>query len=100
MNLRAKCVNEECPAYDKEESVFVGQFLGLGAPNDRMKCASCGQLMKTTQSINTSSIRRSPARPSGRSSGRSSPRSAGGGTVGRKKKRNPKRQYRRSSGRS
>lgn len=55
MNLRAKCVNKDCRAFGIEKSVIVGQFAGYGAPNDRIVCPVCGQLMRTTKSINLSS---------------------------------------------
>jgi hypothetical protein len=54
MNLRAKCVNKECRAFGIEKSVMVGQLAGYGAPNDRIICPVCGQLMRTTRSINVS----------------------------------------------
>ena len=55
MNLRAKCVNKNCRAFGIEKSVVIGQFRGYGAPNDRVICPFCGQLMRTTKSINVSS---------------------------------------------
>jgi len=54
MNIRAKCSNSECAAYGLEKSVTVGTVMGYGAPNDRVKCATCGGLMTTIKSINTS----------------------------------------------
>jgi len=51
MNLRAKCTNEKCKSYGIDKSVIAGQSLGFGASNDRVKCASCGELMKTTKSM-------------------------------------------------
>lgn len=54
MNLRAKCVNRNCPAFGIEKSVMIGRLAGFGAPNDRVLCPSCGQLMRTTKSINVS----------------------------------------------
>jgi hypothetical protein len=38
MNVRAKCVNPECEANGIEKSVVIGQVLGYGAANDRVKC--------------------------------------------------------------
>jgi len=55
MNLRAKCVYKDCRAFGIEKSVIVGQLAGYGAPNDRIVCLLCGQLMRTTKSINLSS---------------------------------------------
>jgi hypothetical protein len=49
MNMRAKCANEKCDFKGIERSVFVGQALGYGAANDRVKCAGCGDLMTTTK---------------------------------------------------
>ena len=49
MNIRAKCINQECAAFDKEKSVAVGQLLGYSAPNDGVICPLCGSLMKTTR---------------------------------------------------
>jgi hypothetical protein len=74
MNLKAKCVNPQCPAFDRVKSVMVGQMSGFGAPNDRVKCPHCLMLMRTTESINVSSgkgaahrkvISRSPLSSSG-----------------------------------
>ena len=49
MNVRAKCVNPECEANGIEKSVVIGQVLGYGAANDRVKCPIFGELMQTTQ---------------------------------------------------
>ena len=54
MNLRAICVNRNCPALGIQKSVMVGQLSGYGAANDRVICPACGQLMRTTKSINVS----------------------------------------------
>lgn len=54
MNLRAKCAYENCPAFGIVKSVMIGRLAGFGAPNDRIFCSSCGQLMRTTKSINVS----------------------------------------------
>jgi hypothetical protein len=54
MNIRAECSNRDCSAYGIEKSVMVGQMLGYGAANGRVRCPSCGELMKTTQTLNTS----------------------------------------------
>ncbi len=88
MNIRAKCVNEKCASFGTEKSVFVGQLMGFGASNDRVKCPSCGELMKATESINTSKTRRAPARDTSRRSGRGM---GGGRSATRKKKRKPHR---------
>jgi hypothetical protein len=66
MNLRARCVNKNCSAFSIEKSVIVGQMLGFGAANDRVKCPACGQLMRTTRSINVSEKRTSKRTPSRR----------------------------------
>jgi hypothetical protein len=63
MNIRAACSNPECSACGIEKSVMVGQMLGYGVENDRVKCPSCGELMKTTETINTSSKGRSKTIP-------------------------------------
>jgi hypothetical protein len=55
MNTKAECPNPKCSNYGVEKSVAVGQMWGYGAPNDRVTCAVCGTLMKTTQTVNTSS---------------------------------------------
>jgi hypothetical protein len=52
MNLRAKCVNTNCGAFGIEKSVAILQLAGYGTPNDRVICPVCGQLMRTTKSIN------------------------------------------------
>jgi len=90
MNLRAKCINKACPAFGIEKSVMVGQLAGYGAPNDRVICPSCGQLMRTTKSINVSKgkgVRKIASRTSGRWS---APR--------RTSKRMTKRTYKRGGG--
>jgi hypothetical protein len=51
MNIRAKCVNKDCKAYNIEKSVAVGTLLGYGAKNERVKCPSCDELMQTTNSV-------------------------------------------------
>jgi hypothetical protein len=90
MNLRAKCVNSTCPAFGIEKSVMVGQLSGYGAPNDRVICPCCGQLMRTTRSINISQgrgVRKLGSRVSGRRS-----------TSRRLSKRTTKRTYKRGGG--
>ena len=51
MNIRAMCINRDCKAYNIEKSVAVGTLLGFGARNGRVKCPSCGKLMRTTKSV-------------------------------------------------
>ena len=72
MNIRAKCTNEKCEFKGIERSVLIGQTLGYGAANDRVKCPGCGSLMATTE---TAAVRarvesrrksRGDLRPSGR----------------------------------
>jgi hypothetical protein len=62
MNIRAECSNPKCFAFGIEKSVAVGRMLGYGAPNDRINCPICGQLMKTTQTINTTAKGRTKGR--------------------------------------
>jgi hypothetical protein len=62
MNLKAKCVNRKCPDFDIQKSVLLGKFSGFGAPNDRVKCPHCGELMQTTESINVSTGKRTTKR--------------------------------------
>jgi hypothetical protein len=57
VNIGAKCSNPQCPSYGVEKPVVAGQLLGYGAPNDRVTCPSCGQLMTTTATMNVSSRR-------------------------------------------
>jgi hypothetical protein len=90
MNLRAKCVNKDCRAFGIEKSVMVGQLAGYGAPNDRVICPACGQLMRTTKSINVSkgkSVRKVVSRTYPR-----------GSTSRRTSKRTTKRTYKRGGG--
>jgi predicted RNA-binding Zn-ribbon protein involved in translation (DUF1610 family) len=91
MNIRAKCVNAKCPAYGIEKSVAVGQMLGYGTKNDRVKCPSCGELMQTTESMNTSS-----GKATRKSVGRTIVRRPT--TRKRITKRVTKREYKRGSG--
>jgi hypothetical protein len=51
MNILAKCINRDCRAYNIEKSVAVGTLLGFGAGNGRVKCPSCGKLMRTAKSV-------------------------------------------------
>jgi len=44
MNVPAKCVNPECEANGIEKSVVIGQVLGYGAANDRVKLSRCTQM--------------------------------------------------------
>jgi len=72
MNMRAKCANEKCEFRGIERSVLIGEALGYGAANDRVKCPGCGSLMATTKTIavraRVKGRRKSPRdlRPSGR----------------------------------
>jgi hypothetical protein len=89
MNLRARCVNKGCRAFGVEKSVMVGQLAGYGAPNDRVICPACGQLLRTTKSINVSkgkSVRKIVSRTYPRSTSR------------RVSKRTTKRTYKRGGG--
>jgi hypothetical protein len=54
MNTRATCINKDCAAFGIEKSVIIGKLAGFGAPNDRVICPLCGKLMRTTQTVNTS----------------------------------------------
>jgi hypothetical protein len=63
VNVRAKCSNENCSGFGIVKSVAVGQMQGYGAPHDRVKCPVCGELMTTTQTINTSSKGRGKSIP-------------------------------------
>jgi predicted RNA-binding Zn-ribbon protein involved in translation (DUF1610 family) len=51
MNIRAKCIDKDCKAYNIEKSVFVGAILGFGSKNERVKCPECGELMRRTKSV-------------------------------------------------
>jgi ribosomal protein S27E len=46
MKIKAECSNPKCSAFGIEKSVVVGQMRGYGAPNDRVTCPVCGELMK------------------------------------------------------
>ncbi len=94
MNLRAKCTNEGCKAFNIEKSVAVGKLTGYGAPNDRVKCPACGKLMTTTETGDPSRIRPTPRRDTGR---RITQRAVGRRTSAKRTKR---RSYKRNSGRS
>jgi hypothetical protein len=51
MKIRAKCVNINCPAYGIEKSVMLETYAGQGAPNERIICRNCQQLMRTTRTL-------------------------------------------------
>jgi hypothetical protein len=74
MNMKAKCVKVGCPAFGISKSVSWGQAIGFGAPNDRIVCNVCGELMQTTESINASA--KGP-------SGKATPKSRGYKVPGR-----------------
>ena len=63
MNIRAECSNRNCSAFGIEKSVAVGQMLGYRAAKDRVQCPSCGELMGTTKTVNTSLKGRSKSIP-------------------------------------
>jgi hypothetical protein len=86
MNLKAKCVNPQCPAFDQVKSVMVGQMSGFGAPNDRVKCPHCLMLMRTTQSIDVSSGKGTAKRSVGRKVISRSPLSSSRPRLGSKKR--------------
>ena len=90
MNLRAKCVNSACPAFGIEKSVMIGQLAGYGAPNDRVICRSCSQLMQTTKSISVTK---------GKSVGKIASRTSSRWSAPRRtSKRTTKRSYKRGGG--
>jgi hypothetical protein len=61
MNVRAKCVNKQCPEYGVVKSVMLEKYAGQGAPNERIICRTCGQLMRTTKTVDvTAKIRTKP----------------------------------------
>ena len=62
MNIRAECRNQQCPNYRLEKSVVVGELLGYGAPNGRIACPKCGELMSTTETENVSTRRKDTSR--------------------------------------
>ena len=53
MNVRAKCVNKQCPEYGVTKPVVQEKYAGQGAPNERIICRTCGQLMRTTKTVDT-----------------------------------------------
>lgn len=53
MNVRAKRVNKQCPEYGVVKSVMPEKYAGQGAPSERIICRTCGQLMQTTKTVDT-----------------------------------------------
>jgi hypothetical protein len=53
MNVRAKCVNKQCPEFGVTKPVILEKCAGQGAPNERIICRTCGQLMRTTKTVDT-----------------------------------------------
>jgi hypothetical protein len=91
MNIKAQCPNSKCSNYGIEKSAAVGQMLGYGAPNDCVNCPACGTLMKTTETLNTSSKGRGKSLGRGlerKAIARKAPRGGGGKRI---RKRMPKR---------
>jgi len=75
MDMLAKCTNEKCEFKGIERSVPIGQILGYGTANERVKCPGCDSLMVPTKTVavraRVKSMRKSrrdlkPLRPSGR----------------------------------
>jgi hypothetical protein len=61
MNVRAKCVNKQCPEYGVAKSVMLETYAGQGAPNERIVCRTCGQLMRTSKTVDsTTKLRTKP----------------------------------------
>lgn len=75
MNGRAKCINEDCKAYNVEKSVTVGILMGYGTGSGRVICPACGALTKTIQTEAPSSYGRGGSRSSGRKAPTDGPRS-------------------------
>lgn len=61
MNVRAKCVNKQCSEYGVTKSVMLETYAGQGAPNERIVCRTCGQLMRTSKTVDvTTKLRTKP----------------------------------------
>jgi hypothetical protein len=61
MNVRAKCLNEQCPEFGVTKPVTLETYAGQGAPNERIICRTCGQLMRTTKTVDiTAKVRTKP----------------------------------------
>ena len=61
MNVRAKCLNEQCPEFGVTKPVTLETYAGQGAPNERIICRTCGQLMRTTKTVDiTAKVRIKP----------------------------------------
>ena len=41
MNVRAKCLNEQCPEFGVTKPVILEKYAGQGAPNERIICRTC-----------------------------------------------------------
>ena len=54
LNIRAKCVNKQCPAYGIQKSVVLETYAGQGTANERIICRTCQQLMETTRTVDVS----------------------------------------------
>jgi hypothetical protein len=67
MNTKASCSNPACPRFGVQKSVALGRAVGYAAANDRITCPSCGNLMTTTETVNTSLKRPGKSRPRGTS---------------------------------
>jgi hypothetical protein len=51
MNLRSKCVTKGCLALGRSKSNMLLKQAGFGAPNDRVRCPTCGTLMQVVRSV-------------------------------------------------
>lgn len=51
MDMLAKCTAEKCKFKGVEKSVPIGQILGYGTANERVKCPGCGNLMTVTKTV-------------------------------------------------
>ena len=63
MNIKGKCVNSKCSRVGIEEMYTPMMLVGLGVGKERVKCPECGELLRTTETVNTTSGGRPFGRP-------------------------------------
>lgn len=63
MNIKGKCVNSKCSRFGIEKLYTPMMLAGLSAGKDRVRCPECGELLQTTETVDTTSGGRPHVRP-------------------------------------
>jgi hypothetical protein len=63
MNIKGKCVNSKCSRLGIEKLHIPIMLVGLSAGKDRVKCPEWGDLLQTTEKVDTTTGGRPFGRP-------------------------------------